>query len=220
MNDLIKINLNQTVSKTELKEQNVEMLRWILFSFIIAVFVGLIGWLSAIIIKTNNIIADQNSLQKIINKEIDDLKLSTTKLENFDSNRLLSISDIEKLKTFQNDKRVFWGPKFIALIDAVSEDMVITNIELINRRFKMVAYARYDSINPENTAYMKGKELESRLKKSIFIDNFKLNAKKEPLFSVVEYEDDIISDNKIHKIVFEGELEQTLNKKSRRKRKK
>ena len=61
---------------------------------------------------------------------------------------------------------------------------------------------------------MKGKELESRLKKSIFIDNFKLNAKKEPLFSVVEYEDDIISDNKIHKIVFEGELEQTLNKKS------
>ena len=108
MNDLIKINLNQTVSKTELKEQNVEMLRWILFSFIIAVFVGLIGWLSAIIIKTNNIIADQNSLQKIINKEIDDLKLSTTKLENFDSNRLLSISDIEKLKTFQNDKRVFF----------------------------------------------------------------------------------------------------------------
>tara|TARA_A100001011_G_scaffold400848_1_gene519824 strand:- start:3364 stop:4023 length:660 start_codon:yes stop_codon:yes gene_type:complete len=219
VNPLIKINLNQTVSKTELKERKTEILRWALFSFITASFLSLIVWLSLLIIRTNNILNDQISLQAIISKEIDNLKLSTTKIENFDSNRLLSISDIEKLKGFQNNKRIFWGPKLIALIDAVPEDMVITNIELINRRFKMVGYARYDSINPQNTAYKKGKELEFKLKNSPFIANFKLNKKKEPLFSLVEYEDDIIEENKIHKIIFEGELQQTLNKKSRRKKK-
>ena len=66
-------------------------------------FIGLISWLSMLIINTNNIITDQNSLQKVIKEEINDLKLSTTKIENFDSNRLLSLSDIEKLKDFQID---------------------------------------------------------------------------------------------------------------------
>ena len=217
MNGLIKIDLNQTASKTEQKEKKAEQLRWGGFSFIIGCFLCLIITLSVLIINVNTIIRDQNNLKKTINEQTQILKSSTSDIEGFDSDRLLSINDIEKLNTFQNSSRVFWGPKFSALTDAVPEDMVITNMQLINRRFKMTVYTRSDSASD---AYKEGKRLETDLKNNDFIKNFKLNAKGEPFFSIEKYGDDIIRSNKVHKIVFEGELEKTLNKKSRRKKRK
>ena len=217
MNDLIKIDLNQTISKTEQKEKKVEQFRWGGFSFIIACFLCLIITLSVLITNVNTVIKDQSKLKKTINNQTEILKSSTSNIEGFDSDRLLSINDIEKLNKFQNDSRIFWGPKLSALIDAVPEDMVVTNMELINRRFKMTVYTRSDTTSD---AYKEGKKLETDLKNSTFIKNFKLNAKGEPFFSIEKYGDDLIRGNKVHKIVFEGELEKTLNKKSRRKKRK
>ena len=62
MNGLIKIDLNQTISKTEQKEKKVEQLRWGGFSFIIGCFLCLIITLSVLIINVNTIIKDQNKL--------------------------------------------------------------------------------------------------------------------------------------------------------------
>ena len=120
------------------------------------------------------------------------------------SDRKIAIEDIEKLKTFQMNERVFWSPKLSALVDAVSDDMAITKMELIKQRFKMTVYARVDSIDLTNTAYKKGKNLESKLKNSAFSNHFKTNAQGEPIFSAVKYEDDKVEDNQLHKIVFEG----------------
>ena len=187
---------------------------------IIHLFLGLITWQSILIINSNNLKTDENLLIKNIKDEIKEMKVS---LKNFDEKRSLTPEDIEKLKMFQTGQRIFWGPKLEALIHSVSEDMVITKMELINRKFKMVVYTRFDSLNPSNTAYRKGKKFEEKLTNSEFIKYFKTDEQGEPNFTAVKYEDDIIKSgnvkNKVHKIVFEGELEKTLQKKSRIKRK-
>ena len=207
MKSLIRINLNQTVSKTELQEKRGDLYRWVSFYSIIVLFLTLIIWQSIIISRANDIIADQKFLKKIIKKE--------TGLQ---SNRKIAIEDIEKLKDFHMQERIFWGPKLSALVSSVSEDMTITKMELIKRRFKMTVYARVDSIDTENTAYKKGKDFESRLKKSKFVDYFKTNTQGEPIFSAVKYEDENVEGNKLHKIVFEGELKQTFKKARRGKK--
>ncbi len=208
MKNLIRINLNQTVSKTELQEKRGDLYRWISFYSIAALFLILIIWQSIIISKANDIIADQKFLKKIIKKETGQ------------SSRKIAIEDIEKLKDFHMQERIFWGPKLSALISSVTDDMAITSMELIKRRFKMTVYARVDSLDKENTAYKKGKDFESRLKDSKFVDYFKTNSQGEPIFSAVKYEDEIVEGNELHKIVFEGELKQTFKKARRGKKRK
>ena len=216
MKDLIKINLNQTVSKTELQEKRGDLYRWISFYSIMTLFLILITWQSIIISRANDIIADQKNVKKYIKKE-------TAKIgdgENSQSNRKISIEDIEKLKDFHMEERVFWGPKLSALVSSVPEDMAITKMELIKQRFKMTVYARVDSIDKENTAYKKGKDFESKLKNSKFVDYFKTNPQGEPIFSAVKYEDETVESNQLHKIVFEGELKQNFKKVRRGKKRK
>ena len=208
MKSLIRINLNQTVSKTELQEKRGDLYRWIGFYGIAILFLILIIWQSIIISRANDIIADQKFLKKIIKKETGQ------------SSRKIAIEDIEKLKDFHMQERIFWGPKLSALISSVTDDMAITSMELIKRRFKMTVYARVDSLDKENTAYKKGKDFESRLKDSKFVDYFKTNSQGEPIFSAVKYEDEIVEGNELHKIVFEGELKQTFKKARRSKKRK
>tara|TARA_B100000427_G_C15447030_1_gene567806 strand:+ start:318 stop:947 length:630 start_codon:yes stop_codon:yes gene_type:complete len=208
MKNLIRINLNQTVSKTELQEKRGDLYRWVGFYSIATLFLILIIWQSIIISRANDIIADQKDLKKIIKKETGQ------------SSRKIAIEDIEKLKDFHMQERIFWGPKLSALISSVTDDMAITSMELIKRRFKMTVYARVDSLDKENTAYKKGKDFESRLKDSKFVDYFKTNSQGEPIFSAVKYEDEIVEGNELHKIVFEGELKQTFKKARRGKKRK
>ena len=216
MKDLIRINLNQTVSKTELQEKTADLYRWVAFYSIITCFLGLIIWQSIIISKANKIIADQKYLKSIIKKETggigDESNTQST------SSRKISIEDIETLKDFQMNERTFWSPKLSALVNSVPDDMAITQLDLVKNRFKMTVYTRVDSVDLKNTAYKKGKDFELKLKNSPFIDNFKTNAQKEPIFSAVKYEDETVEGNQLHKIVFEGELEQKF-KKSRRSKK-
>ena len=218
MKELIRINLNQTVSKTELQEKQQDLYRWVGFYSIIAIFLILIIWQSVIISRANNIIADQKFLKQIIKKETGSLEDSNNPKSI--SSRKISIEDIDRLKDFHMQERIFWGPKLSALVSSVPDDMAITKMELIKRRFKMTVFARVDSIDTENTAYKKGKDFEMKLKNSAFVDYFKTNSQGEPIFSAVKYEDSSVEGNELHKIVFEGELKQTFKKSRRSKKRK
>ena len=52
---MIKINLNQTVSKTELKEKKADRLKWAIFGFITLGFLALITFQTIVIIQSNNV---------------------------------------------------------------------------------------------------------------------------------------------------------------------
>ena len=86
MNNLIRINLNQTVSKTELKEKRTDKFRWVVFYFTIFLFLGLITWQSILIISSNTLKTDENLLIKNIKDEIKKMKVS---LKDFDEKRSL-----------------------------------------------------------------------------------------------------------------------------------
>ena len=66
-------------------------------------------------------------------------------------------------------------------------------------------------------AYIRAKRFEKKLKDSEFIKYFKTDEQGEPNFAAVKYENE--EDGKLYKIVFEGELKQTLERKSRIRRK-
>ena len=70
MNSFIKINLNQTVSKTELKEKRTDTTRWLIFAAIVIAFLGLIGFQSFLIIKTNKLSEDTIVFKNFLNKKI------------------------------------------------------------------------------------------------------------------------------------------------------
>ena len=51
--NMIKINLNQTVSKAQLEQIKEEQQRWILFGFIILLIIGSLSWFFMINRKLN-----------------------------------------------------------------------------------------------------------------------------------------------------------------------
>ena len=68
MKGLIRINLNQTVSKTELQEQRGDLYRWVGFYSIAALFLILIIWQSIIISRAKDIISDQKEVKRYIKR--------------------------------------------------------------------------------------------------------------------------------------------------------
>ena len=52
----------------------------------------------------------------------------------------------------------------------------------------------------------------AKLKNSAFVDYFETNQQGDPIFSAVKYEDETVEDNQLHKIVFEGQIEQKFKK--------
>ena len=229
MNNLIQINLNQTVSKTQLKEQRKNTLQWILFSCIALSFLVLITWMSVLIINVKSITNDQQKLQKILRVETKILTQDSDST-NFDVSGI-SVEDVNHLKKFQ-ENRIFWGPKLMALTEAVPDDMVITEMQLSStttkRHFKMDVYLRHDtsyvSLDPSlyiqnNSIFLRGDELVRKLKNSAFIEHFKIDQKnKEALFSAVTYEEADKKGNELQKVVFEGELNHYYKKKSKAKK--
>ena len=106
MKNLIKINLNQTVSKTELLEKKQNTLQWAIFSFISVSFLALIVWISILISNVKGIVEDQTNFEKVLRVETNTL---TKDNENIDVSGI-SVEDVNHLKEFQNNRN-FWGPK-------------------------------------------------------------------------------------------------------------
>ena len=67
--NLIKINLNQTISKAQLKEIKQEKDRWIVFGIICALFIASISWFYFLNNKLYNIISERElTIEKIVNE--------------------------------------------------------------------------------------------------------------------------------------------------------
>ncbi len=204
--NLIAINLNQTVSKTELKEQKVDNLRWAIFCLIVLSFFSLVIFQTIIIIKSNNLSNNAMLFKNHLREMIDDTKTSVK----------TSYEDIESLKNFEEQKRIFWGPKLVSLISFLPDDVTITKMEYTKgKAFKMEIFARYDNIeiDDEKTLFLKGTEILKSLKNSDFMDGFlSLSAKK----STLEKKKDV----ELVKFTIEGTTKEILTKRRKKRKKK
>ena len=126
--NLIKINLNQTVSKAQLEQLKEERNRWVLFGFIVLLFIGFGTWFYIVNHKlANNISKWENTIEVIKNKTE---ALTTTGKIN------LSKIDIKNLHKFEK-KRIYWSKKFLALSEMTPEDMAITRFEFKGKNFSL-----------------------------------------------------------------------------------
>ena len=129
---LIKINLNQTVSKAQLDQLKEEKSRWIIFGVICTLFLSTIIWFFIINNRLNYIISERE-------KTISDIISKTEKLKSKGKINL-SKKDINNLYKVET-KRVLWADKLMALSKITPEDMAITKIEFKNKRLNLSACA-------------------------------------------------------------------------------
>lgn len=139
MNKLIKINLNQTVSKAQREQIKEEQKRWIIFGSICGLFIIYIIWFSFINNRMNYIIESRI-------ETIQDIKTQTEELKK-EGKINLSKKDINTLNNFEK-KRMFWAPKLLELSKITPEDMAITELEFDNKRLEISAIS---IISPEQT---------------------------------------------------------------------
>ena len=126
--ELIKINLNQTVSKAQLEQIKEENQRWILFGVIILFIIGSLSWLFMINRKLNYIIEQRKNTIKEI----------TTKTEDLTGKGQVNLSkvDINNLYKLEN-KRIYWSDKFLELSQMTPEDMAVTRFEFKGKNFSL-----------------------------------------------------------------------------------
>ena len=230
MNNFIKINLNQTVSKTELKEKRADGARWLLFAAIIIAFLGLIGFQSFVIIKTNKLSDDTIAFKQFLNEKIDDVEkeiLAEEKAADKELGRIrkktsnkptknTSFEDIQKLKKFEMEKRIFWGPKLISLIKLLPDDVAVTSIEFTKgENFKMEVFARYEDMKiDQQTLYNKGANL--------ILGALKNDKDFFRGFKNLEYEKGSIEKKKkveLGKFTYKGSFKKVVSKNKKKKKK-
>ena len=136
MNKLIKINLNQTISKAQREHVKEEKQRWMIFSLICFLFLGHLLWFAFINYRMDYVIQNrQNTIEEII-KKTEGLK-KEGKIN-------LSKSDIKILNRLES-KRMFWAPKLIALSEITPDNMAITGFEYDHKRLKISAISSVET---------------------------------------------------------------------------
>ena len=128
MNNLIKINLNQTVSKAQREQIKEEQKRWMIFASICGLFALYLVWFFFINSRMNYIIENRIETIKNIKQQTEELK-NKGKIN-------LSKKDIVTLNNFEK-KRMFWAPKLLALTTITPENMTITGLEFENKRLEI-----------------------------------------------------------------------------------
>ena len=126
--NLIKINLNQTVSKAQLEQIKEEKQRWILFGFIILLILSSLSWFYMINRKLNYVIdSRKNTINEI-----------ATKTKELTSKGQINLSkvDIKNLHKLEN-KRIYWSDKFLELSKMTPEDMAVTRFEFKGKNFSL-----------------------------------------------------------------------------------
>ena len=140
--NLIKINLNQTVSKAEKDFIDQEKKRWYTFYFICGFFIITIIWLIFI----------NSRMSYIVNKRTNTINniVESTKILKSDGKINLSKKDINNLYKLES-KRIFWTEKLIALSKITPEDMAITKIEFKGKKMFISAISNIGSGEKEFT---------------------------------------------------------------------
>ena len=132
---LIKINLNQTVSKAQIDYIIEEKNRWMLFGGMCFLFITYLVWFAFINYRMDYIIENRQETIQTIIKDTEELKRSG-KIN-------LSKIDIKTLNKFE-DKRMFWAPKLIALSEITPENMAITELNFENKKLEISAISKID----------------------------------------------------------------------------
>jgi hypothetical protein len=126
--NLIKINLNQTVSKAQLEQIKEEQQRWILFGFIILLIIGSLSWFYMINRKLNYVVEQRKTT-------IEEISAKTKELTSKGQINLSKI-DIKNLFKLEN-KRIYWSDKFLELSEMTPEDMAVTRFEFKGKNFSL-----------------------------------------------------------------------------------
>ena len=140
--NLIKIDLNQTVSKAQLEQIKEEQKRWGLFGFISVLFIASLMWLYFINTRLDYIITEREAI-------IEDIKIKTKKLTNEGQINLSKI-DINNLYKLQSD-RIYWSDKLVELAKITPEDMVITKLEFKGEKLNISAISHLNTEKKEFT---------------------------------------------------------------------
>ena len=140
--NLIKINLNQTISKSQIDSINEEKTRWKIFGSICGMFLITFIWFIIINSRLNNVI---NSREATINQ----IKQDTNKLKSKGQINL-SKKDINSLYRIET-KRILWSKKLIELSQIIPEDMAITKFDFSKKRLIISAVSRIDTGEKEFT---------------------------------------------------------------------
>lgn len=126
--NLIKINLNQTVSKAQHEEIKEEQQRWLLFGFIVLLILASLSWFYMINRKLNYVIDQRETT-------IQDIATKTKELTSKGKINLSKI-DIKNLYKLE-DKRIYWSDKFLELSKMTPEDMAVTKFEFKGKSFSL-----------------------------------------------------------------------------------
>tara|TARA_B110000263_G_C15210954_1_gene465189 strand:+ start:261 stop:836 length:576 start_codon:yes stop_codon:yes gene_type:complete len=126
--NLIKINLNQTVSKAQHEEIKEEQQRWLLFGFIVLLILASLSWFYMINRKLNYVIEQRETT-------IQDIATKTKELTSKGKINLSKI-DIKNLYKLE-DKRIYWSDKFLELSKMTPEDMAVTKFEFKGKSFNL-----------------------------------------------------------------------------------
>ena len=181
MSKLIRINLNQTISKAQLEHLKEEKKRWVIFSLICLLFLGYLGWFAFINNRMDYIIENRKDIIRTIIRSTEELK-KEGKIN-------LSKSDIKALNKLE-DKRMFWAPKLMALSEITPDRMAITGLEYDHKRLKISAISSVDKTQKDFDIvenFMKrineNKEFNSDFKDIKFESMEKSNAKGNEVLS-------------------------------------
>ena len=139
---LIKINLNQTVSKAQINFINKEKKRWYVFGLISALFLCNLIWLLSI----------NSKMSKIIEQRTDTINSIVLKTNNLKKKGQINLSkkDINNLYKFEL-KRIFWTEKLIALSKITPDDMAVTKLEFKGKKLFISAISNIGSGEKEFT---------------------------------------------------------------------
>jgi Tfp pilus assembly protein PilN len=132
-NKFISIDLNQTVNRFQLEEIKLERTRWIIFSIISTILVGLSVWFFILNSSSNSLISSRGVIINEINTEINELKK--------DGQINLAKKNIESLYKLEHE-RIFWVNKLQTLADITPINMAITELEFNKKKFSISAVTR------------------------------------------------------------------------------
>jgi hypothetical protein len=132
-NKFISIDLNQTVNRFQLEEIKLERTRWIIFSIISTILVGLSVWFFILNSSSNSLISSRGVIINEINTEINELKK--------EGQINLAKKNIESLYKLENE-RIFWVNKLQTLADITPINMAITELEFNKKKFSISAVTR------------------------------------------------------------------------------
>ena len=146
-NDLIKIDLNQTISRFEQAEITKENNRWALFSFVCVLFISILGFEYYITQEYNELISLRLEDADNLSRDAKTNRDNYSKQYGQDSlNFSIEEKDIDRLYSVERD-RISWGKKLQLLSSFIPENMSLIDFEYQFKDKKVIIKLASDKDN-------------------------------------------------------------------------